>query len=62
MSEPERIADPNRLKNQDIEKGVGITTKTDDVLTQREPGDTSFETDHEKLDRDENEHEDTDRK
>jgi hypothetical protein len=46
-------ADPVRLKNQTIEPGQGITTHADEVLTDPEPGKTTFEGVHEVLDPDE---------
>ena len=45
--------DPTRIKNQSIEPGKGITTRTDEVLTNPKPGETTFEGVHEVLDSDE---------
>ena len=52
----------DRIKNQVIEPGKGITTNTDEILTDSKPGETTFDGVQEVLDRDENEAEDEDRK
>ncbi|HEY2544543.1 MAG TPA: hypothetical protein VGI46_00610 [Candidatus Acidoferrum sp.] len=57
-----RDVDFDRIKSQSIEPGKGITTNTDEILTNPKPGETTFEGIHEVLDRDEDEPEDKDRK
>ncbi|MGC2848942.1 MAG: hypothetical protein WB556_03060 [Candidatus Acidiferrum sp.] len=52
----------DRVKNQIIEPGKGITTNTDEILTNPKPDETTFNGAHENLDRDEDELEDKDRK
>jgi len=44
-----RDVDSRRMTQQIIEPGKGITTQTDEVLTNPEPGDSTFEGIHEIL-------------